>query len=73
MKTLACCRRRPQDFSIDMDQDPDSKEKTPSLPTRSSLPPWFSLSSCISAAQAYGALVISRWAVQPAPYLGSLL
>ena len=25
MKTLACCRRRPQDFSIDMDQEPDSK------------------------------------------------
>nr|CAB3450802.1 unnamed protein product [Digitaria exilis] len=23
MKTLACCRRRPQDFSIDMDQEPD--------------------------------------------------
>ncbi|AQK73968.1 Rop guanine nucleotide exchange factor 14 [Zea mays] len=22
MKTLACCRRRPQDFSIDMDQEP---------------------------------------------------
>ncbi|CAN6246433.1 unnamed protein product [Urochloa humidicola] len=23
IKTLACCRRRPQDFSIDMDQEPD--------------------------------------------------
>ncbi|GJN21963.1 hypothetical protein PR202_gb09487 [Eleusine coracana subsp. coracana] len=23
MKTLACCRRRPQDFSIDMDKEPD--------------------------------------------------
>ncbi|XP_066328291.1 rop guanine nucleotide exchange factor 14-like [Miscanthus floridulus] len=23
MKTLACCRRRPQDFSMDMDQEPD--------------------------------------------------
>ncbi|KAL5211804.1 hypothetical protein ABZP36_022651 [Zizania latifolia] len=23
MRTLACCRRRPQDFSIDMDQEPD--------------------------------------------------
>jgi hypothetical protein len=28
MKTLACCRRRPQDFSIDMDQEPDSKHHT---------------------------------------------
>lgn len=31
MKALACCRRRPQDLSIDMDQEPDSKQ--------SSLPP----------------------------------
>lgn len=33
MKTLACCRRRPQDFSIDMDQEPDSKpaQDLPSL------------------------------------------
>ncbi|VAI48418.1 unnamed protein product [Triticum turgidum subsp. durum] len=23
MKTLACCRRRPQDFSVDMDQEPE--------------------------------------------------
>jgi hypothetical protein len=32
MKTLACCRRRPQDFSIDMDQEPDSKQT--SLPVQ---------------------------------------
>jgi len=37
MKTLACCRRRPQDFSIDMDQEPDSK------PLISFLPPLFLL------------------------------
>lgn len=32
MKTLACCRRRPQDFSIDMDQEPDSKPEISNLP-----------------------------------------
>ena len=37
MKTLACCRRRPQDFSIDMDREPDSK------PLISFLPPLFLL------------------------------
>lgn len=40
MKTLACCRRRPQDFSIDMDQEPDSKQTSPSLPTQD-LPSFF--------------------------------
>jgi hypothetical protein len=29
MKTLACCRRRLQDFSIDMDKEPDSKSRVP--------------------------------------------
>ena len=45
MKTLACCRRRPQDFSMDMDQEPDSKQS--SLPKISL--PCFSLSSCFSS------------------------
>jgi hypothetical protein len=32
MKTLACCRRRPQDFSIDMDQEPDGKSSSHTAP-----------------------------------------
>jgi hypothetical protein len=36
IKTLACCRRRPQDFSIDMDQEPDRKH--PRLPLSPFLP-----------------------------------
>jgi hypothetical protein len=35
MKALACCRRRPQDFSIDMDQEPDSKSASHTTPLSS--------------------------------------
>jgi hypothetical protein len=41
MKTLACCRRQPQDFSIDMDQEPDSKCLPAQAQDLSSLPPFF--------------------------------
>jgi hypothetical protein len=45
MKTLACCRRRPQDFSIDMDQEPDSKHQcTTHLSPSSPLLPFLVLS-----------------------------
>ena len=46
MKTLACCRRRPQDFSIDMDQEPDSKHHT-SSPFLHSCHFWFQILMCM--------------------------